>query len=413
MAGQNGYPIEVIIAKYTGFLFVTLIAVLPLHALSEPHEADLDADGLPDDLEQTLAEKFAPIVFHENNEPNLPTNVDVFLTHTALLYHDENCSPPLDEQIVIPKTQRDLLNHSHPPTCGSSGGTVSSSGTLSDDKRTTFYLKDLEQSQRIGSVDSTQWTTYFHCYPTADSGFVVKYWRFYAFNTGKTVRDIAAEHFSNLWSKLPRWVQSIIGSPMAGFHGGDWEGVQVVLDKGQTPSEIWFLGHTAIEKLKWESVSKEGTHPKILAEFGGHSSSPFIGADESHFIHQECWTGGKVTGNRAGFQFSKTGSLINVGEKTAPLNGQDFIQYSGLWGSPSQTKDIGTVPFLPPQIQTDIDMLSAALYPYNSGYWGPAYNETEKRLSDDFITAWGHDMKNAVKEVNGIKENYPQSRLPR
>ena len=149
-----------------------------------------------------------------------------------------------------------------------------------------------------------------------------------------------------------------------------------------------------------------------MAEYGGHSSSPFAGRDESSFIRQECWTGGNVTGNRADFQFTKTGPLVNVGEKTAPLNGQVFIQYSGLWGSPSRVKTIGKVPFLPENIQREIDVLSATLYPYDSGYWGPAYNETQKRTSDDFITAWGHDMKNADKEVNGVKENYPQSRLP-
>jgi hypothetical protein len=202
---------------------------------------------------------------------------------------------------------------------------------------------------------------------------------------------------------------------MAGFHGGDWEGIQVILDKDGTPTEIWFLGHTTIDKRQWETIAdaREGAHVKVLAEYGGHSSSPFTGKDESQLIRQECWTGGTVTGSRAGFGLTKTGPLLNVGEKTKPFNGQVFIQYSGLWGSPSRASAIGqSLLPLPGNIQSAINKLSAALYPFNSGYWGPSYNETEKRETDDFITAWGHNMKDMDKEVDGIKENYPTWRLP-
>jgi hypothetical protein len=47
-----------------------------------------------------------------------------------------------------------------------------------------------------------------------------------------------------------------------------------------------------------------------------------------------------------------SGGLRNVGEKTRPRNGQVFVQYSGLWGA------------------------HGGLF-MTSGYWGPAFNETD------------------------------------
>ena len=63
--------------------------------------------------------------------------------------------------------------------------------------------------------------------------------------------------------------------------------------------------------------------------------------------------------------------LLNVGEKEAPLNEQLFIAYSGLWGSPG------------------------LLY-MTSGYWGPAFNETNMR--GKFVTAWCLGMTGARAE---------------
>ncbi|HMJ86849.1 MAG TPA: hypothetical protein VK504_26910, partial [Vicinamibacterales bacterium] len=66
---------------------------------------------------------------------------------------------------------------------------------------------------------------------------------------------------------------------------------------------------------------------------------------------------------------TSTGPLVNVGEKLAPLNGQVFIQYSGIWGSPGTF--FGT-----------------------SGYWGPAFNETGMGAGR-FMTAWCDGMSPA------------------
>src|ERR1700733_3773990 len=62
---------------------------------------DQDNNGIPDDLEYRLANEFAPILFYDADEPNLPTTVERFLGKTELWYFSEYCSP---QQVLISKT---------------------------------------------------------------------------------------------------------------------------------------------------------------------------------------------------------------------------------------------------------------------------------------------------------------------
>jgi hypothetical protein len=122
-----------------------------------------------------------------------------------------------------------------------------------------------------------------------------------------------------------------------------------------------------------------GTHPVVYCERGGHAT---LAVGGKAGIRHETWgqdAGALVT--RPGQTPSPAGRLVNVGSKTSPLNGQVFIRYSGLWGSP------GT-------------------FFWTSGYWGPAYNET-RMGADGFITAWGAAALDPQKAVNGEREFYP------
>lgn len=161
---------------------------------------DSDLDGLPDFWEQMLAEKYAPIIYHSNDESNFPTNVDWFLQKTELRFYDDNCTPDLDELIIKNPSQEQLLTQSYKSGCGSED-TVYSNGTRSKGKQRTFFLKDVAEEFRKGSLDSQDWTTYFHTYPNDLGGVTIQYWRFYAYN----------DAFDN--------------------HGGDWEGIHLVLNK--------------------------------------------------------------------------------------------------------------------------------------------------------------------------------------
>lgn len=321
---------------------------------------DLDSDDISDDQENSLAQMFAPVVFHSPKEINLPTNVDVFLKNTSLYIFDDKCDFPdkdIHRLVTDHPTQADLLNHKFDDNFCGSTGLVKSDCTKSTQKHRTFYLKDVPPAFRIGSSNTSDWITYFHAYKNIYSGITVQFWQLYSFNTG-----------------FRRWQFDF-------SHGGDWEGVQVILDKNNNPLFVDFLGHSTIQRFPWDSIKNENRHILVYSELGSHTCVPYI--QQQTGIKQETWSGGKVF--HLDGTLSNGGNLINVGEKIHPLNNQYFIQYSGLWGSPG-------------------------MFYFTSGYWGPAYNETGLVEQTQFITAWCRDMLNADKKIgNGIKECFPCS----
>jgi hypothetical protein len=314
---------------------------------------DADGDGVPDACEQVLAEKFAPIVYHSSDESNFPTNVDTFLKNSSLAFYDNACAPQMLGGIVSAPSQNDLLGHVA-SSC-SPGPSVRSAGTRSLRKQRTFFLNDVLPEYRTGAPDSKDWTSYFHAYPNDVGGVTIQYWRMYAYN----------DAINN--------------------HGGDWEGFHLVLDNSLTPSKVRLLGHSGITELAWRDLGKEGTHPRVFSEGGGHATRDSgdgieaRGCEENTrcwidmenratFIRQETWPKGRVSWPNG--NITTTGKMLNVGEKTTPMNGQSFLQYSGLWGSPG------------------------ILYG-TSGYWGPAFNETAMG-ADGFIAAWCAGMRGDI-----------------
>jgi hypothetical protein len=321
---------------------------------------DIDSDGITDICEQTLAEKFAPVLYHSSDESNFSTNVDSFLTKTELWFQSVP-RPHLKRMFTAKPTQAQLVNNNQDDG-GSPSHLIRSDGTRSDKKLVTFFLKDVDAESRKGSNDPKEWTTYYHAYANNFGGITIQYWRLYAYNDA--VND----------------------------HGGDWEGIHVVLDGSLRPHRIALLGHNDVEHKVLADFATEGDHIRIFSEGGGHGTRSegsgihakgcggFLGDllctidlnRPQTFVRQETWTNGHVRffDGRQG----QTGRLLNLGEKLKPMNGQVFIQYSGLWGSPSEFP-------------------ASPSYFSFSGYWGPAFNETGMR-ADKFITAWCADMAN-------------------
>lgn len=332
-----------------------------------PMRADEDGDWIDDACEELLAQKYAPIIYHSSDESNFPTNVDWFLQRTSLWFFDDACDPgffdpfrtDLDVFVTALPTQAHLLIGSKNNECDTDFFDVSS-GTRSNRKHRTFYLPDVDEAFRKGSDNSQNWKTYYHAYPTAGGGVVIQYWRFYAYN----------DYQNN--------------------HGGDWEGVQVHLGTDLRPRTISFLGHVGIENIDAATVQWEGTHPRVYSEPGGHASQSFPYGGGDSFTRQETWAGGNVSWTRNVFnhpvgQTTLGGGLVNVGAKIAPMNGQYFIRYSGLWGSISDFPIDQTIPTR----WGDLNARTAF-----SGYWGPAYNETgagefERDSPPRFLPAWG------------------------
>lgn len=178
-----------------------------------------------------LAIKFAPIIYHAVDEPNLPANVDWFLRRTSLWFADLGCNPIIRYKLMNKPTQKDLINQTHPADCGEIE--VHSNGTLSKRKIRTFFLDDVDSADKYGA-DPREWTTYYHSYPNDIGGVTIQYWRFYAYNSGNQAKIT-----------IFGWPFSVEG----GFHGGDWEGIHVVLDSSKKPTLMRLLGHSDIREV--------------------------------------------------------------------------------------------------------------------------------------------------------------------
>jgi len=287
---------------------------------------DEDQDGLDDFKEDQLASRFAPIVHHGQCESNYPVGVDWLLARASLYEYDSEAKPTI-KRVVAAKLggQADLLNRVF-STNRSGQSNVGSDSTYSFCKRSTYFLANVQRGDQTGARETpADWITYVHSYPNKSGGVTIQYWRCYSYNSASFLNF----DFS---------------------HGGDWEGIAVHLDSELRPKFVAFLGHNDIEYHTSE-VQWEGDHPKVWSEEGGHTSLPDSkGMRSKRFTRQETWNGGQVTW-WDGTPVGAGGGLLNVGEKSRPRNGQVFVRYSGLWGSPGKL-------FI------------------TSGYWGPAFNET-------------------------------------
>ena len=333
-----------------------------------PPPIDRDRNGVPDGLELRLANEFAPILFYDRDEPNLPASVERFLAETDLWFFSQYCDP---QQVLISKPAGFQLLKASRPSCRVSGELVHASGTRSLDKKSTFYLSNVMESARRGGEDSAAWTTYVHAYRNELGGVTLQYWRFYAYNTSY-----------------------MMGFPIDfGTHGGDWEAIHVVLQPASsgafTPVSIRLLGHRDIITRPWSEIVAEGGHPLILCEKGSHTSILVTRADSSkrpQRIEHRSWTGGTIRWPSG--KISESGPIVMLGQKTSPAPGAEWLRYSGLWG----TRE------------------SSGLYKYyRSGYWGPAFNETGLH-SDGFIAAWCEGIAHVGFAVD--KECYAEHAIP-
>jgi len=330
---------------------------------------DADGDGIDDADEQALAEAFAPVVLHAADEPNLPTNVDAFLRHTRMEFFDAGCSPESFEIDPVPRSES-LGAHRFTSKC-LPGMEFRSDGTRAEFKQHSFFLTDVDGPHRAGSEDTREWTTYFHAYPNDIGGITVQYWLFYPYNTGRS--------FSALGRSLE-----------LGSHGGDWEGVHVVLDAMRRPVWLRLLGHRDITEVAWERARREGSHPIVSSGWGSHASEIAVDDGVSRLRH-ETWSSGRVAWPDR--RNTASGALVNLGEKTRPL--APFLTYSGLWGSVG----FNFRRALPGLGVPNVD----------SGYWGPAYNETGMR-ADGFVTAWCAGIADETKTVGAVRECFPDAR---
>jgi hypothetical protein len=322
-------------------------AAEPPPIFESPTFIDHDGDGIDDNLEQYLANLYAPVIYIIYDEPNYPVNVDWFLENADLYYCDHCTLLPNHNPIATPVgTPQWNLFRTVDNGQSSTDPDPESFGEL-------FFLHDLPDALQNGCMNPSDWKTYVHVYPNIFGGITIQYWHVFAYNKF-----------------------DLFGF---GNHGGDWDAeIQVVLDGNLNPVKAWFSRHSDDHPgypFQWSQLhTYQGTHIMMTIDRGGHAAFKDLDDCQQYWGHIACsaswqdnpdvpgfgtvwktWDGGEVRQDNLVqplYAISPnpgvSGGIVNVGEynpgkqessllagrAASPLNNQFFIMYSGLWGSP-------------------------------------------------------------------------------
>lgn len=282
---------------------------------------DADGDGIDDGYEDRLLQRHAPVVYlHLREDWTRPGNVPWTLDRVRMRMHHNNCR---DTQIAYYPSVDVLLGQAYRRKtlgwwgCSREDPIQYSNGSWHRDDH--YFLQYVDDSYHSGPSDPSQWIVYGHVYP-ADSGYWVQYWFYYPYND---------------------WFSSA-------NHEGDWEHINVRLGADETVLGVLYAFHNDTQYVSPNDVTWwDRDHPVVFSADGSHASYP-RGAT-SHWstkcydgfweFDDHCagawetdnrwFTGAGMKGTEAGMQ---GGGVVNVGERSAPHPGYEWIQYSGRWG---------------------------------------------------------------------------------
>lgn len=265
-------------------LIISIFLILILAFLPLATAEDTDNDGITDDIEFSLAQKYSPTLYFVKDEDFFPVEIE---------YHLDNSN--------LKKSQdgEDLVNPS--PTISEIGNYTNQNapyyldnikGTVDDDG----IKKDYKSQQKI-----LGYTIYSHVTnktKNENEYFIIQYWMFYAFNKG----------------------------PL-NIHEGDWEMVQIVLDSSKNPIEAMYSQHLEGVKTKWSNVEKDDEHIKIYVAKGSHANY-FRSYEGKMSLAKD------VVNNNGKVLKPEDYELIVLGElgKLNHTPNQDWLDYAGRWG---------------------------------------------------------------------------------
>ena len=105
-----------------------------------------------------------------------------------------------------------------------------------------------------------------------------------------------------------------------GRHEGDWELVQVQLDRSGRPVEAVYAQHSGAERCGWSSVRTRGTAPVVYLANGSHASYFRPGVRDRTFPDPNDEAGGR-------------GSVRRPRLDVISANDPGWMRFTGLWGT--------------------------------------------------------------------------------
>jgi hypothetical protein len=269
--------------------------------------ADLDRDGLSDALEDRLMLQFAPEVRFHPGERYLPVNVAWYLDRVRLRF---------DVNLGFDHSYLDIGKVSNSSLISQSDGSQSSG--LSDAPSSFF----LEQTDANGgdSLDafraatrqgpgSAGWICYAHVRPVSSGTCDIQYIFFYAYNGDLMSGTLDSAHEADMEHITVRVIDgySSIGRVYYAAHDGEGK---------------WYLPPSG--DVAGYPVTSDG-RPVVYSALDSHASYPVAGNIDRGYLPSDKTAEG-------GLFWDCRSSVVNLGEKTWPRSGMEWLQYSGRWG---------------------------------------------------------------------------------
>lgn len=238
---------------------------------------DRDGDGLPDQLEDALLERYSPTVVLAADEPSYPASISW-----------------LRERIDI-------------------GSSTSGWGLLAP-------AKAFDRETRQGSQDPRDWVMYGHAFPLEQGGVALQYWFWYPRNDGPLFFDHDGdwEHVSVFLDRELRPVEVALAQ-----HENNAPGLRVPWDQLAREDS-----HPIVLSARGTHASYSRSDQAPLWERLAHCETDEAGLPILATCNGSVW--------RAGTENGRESPVLNVGERQAPRLDEDpdgfFMRYAGLWG---------------------------------------------------------------------------------
>lgn len=287
----------------------------------------IDDDSLSDSVNGTikvelketesLLEKYAPILYLHPDEQFFPVPIEAFLRESTLIIPD----------IQAPQLVREINNPSV------------------DDLMTGIYLDlnnadpGIKENKRFSTVPNpNDWNNVNPAVygrlvkeesTNSEQSTILQYWFFYVFNDYGDFEHSTAEVLR---------------------HEGDWEMIQVILNKNESPTATYSYHRGGIH-YDWDNANEEDsvlfdpsdinkTHPKVFVAHGGHGSwnRPDSISWEQDVFTINCDTEHlDITSDKGtvlypeSFNKGTTYSLIDISDATTS-NDWRWVHWLGRWG---------------------------------------------------------------------------------
>jgi len=316
---------------------------------------DSDQDGIPDELEDTLLDLYAPTLLFDEGEKHWPADVYWFLRNSDW----EHYKPGIPGAPILSRKHTPF----YPEWILTQTNAEDISSNLLDSEVHTLQT-DIRNSHRYGQKEMTAATHNTGIYghvtkDTINNCYVLEYWQFYA-NNDTTAPFNIADHEGD-WELVVFYIGTQDPTNMDYFEKAVWwgHGEELAI---WTADEGWEPIHLDKYAVGYNFPPMPQQHPPVYIEANTHGSWP---APAQYNID----TGLAQGNHEIGYQAV---NITNIGEVYRPRLGCEVIlQYNGLWGAGSSM--FVDCPSGPPQHKTEGQ--------YKSG--GPA-NEAI------YIGKWNH-----------------------